>query len=253
MEIPNELPTYQTIILSNTDYAWVEEVRQALKKASVEIDYPKILLISQNESHSGVVSLVKCLRKEPGGHSLRYIFVKGQELDIQNPSVALKKIFQDDLVHNVFNEAGLHGFYAHHEYFPEKEIQDKNMTYYLDTGAEGETNFRWHQAPTKCWSDLCEQEHRKIQTAYTVLNLGELLFSAGKIGKNLVEDPENSKDIFAVEFSGVDVNGKRVIGISERSGLSTSTCIETHNFIVELPCNISLADGATMPMAYSTV
>jgi fatty acid synthase len=181
--------------------------------------------------------------------------VKGPsfQFDLENPSPILRKILEDDLVHNVLSETGVHGFYAHHEYFPEKEVTGRTDSYYLDTGAEGETTFRWHQSPPTCWDDSCEKEHKKIQASHAILNLGELLLSTGKIGRYLIEDPENPRDVFAVEFSGTDSKGKRVIGISERSGLATSVCIEKHNFLVELPSNVSLAEGATMPMAYSTV
>lgn len=56
------------ITITTTSYKWVDEVKEALSKS--EGEGMKVLLLSQEETN-GLLGLVNCLIKEPGGNNLR--------------------------------------------------------------------------------------------------------------------------------------------------------------------------------------
>jgi fatty acid synthase len=60
------------IQITAESYTWVEDIKAALTKS--ESEGLKVLLVSQEETN-GIVGLVNCLTKEPGGANLRYVIV----------------------------------------------------------------------------------------------------------------------------------------------------------------------------------
>lgn len=58
------------ISVSTESYKWVEDVKAALVKS--ESEGSKVLLVSEEDTN-GIVGMVNCLTKEPGGVNLRYL------------------------------------------------------------------------------------------------------------------------------------------------------------------------------------
>ena len=58
----------RVIQITTESYEWVENVKVAL--AASETEGSKVLLVTQEETN-GIVGLVNCLTKEPGGTNLR--------------------------------------------------------------------------------------------------------------------------------------------------------------------------------------
>lgn len=60
--------------ISQDTFSWVPELQAALKADDAPTDQ-KIILYAQNEPLNGLLGLVNCLRREPGGLKIRYVYV----------------------------------------------------------------------------------------------------------------------------------------------------------------------------------
>lgn len=65
----SQSPVSQVVAVSADAYDWVEQVKTAL--AASESDGKKILVVSEGDDSNGILGLVNCLTKEPGGVNLR--------------------------------------------------------------------------------------------------------------------------------------------------------------------------------------
>lgn len=58
-----------TIKISADDFSWVSQVQACLKNENAN---KKIILFAEKEPTNGIIGLVNCIRKEPGGEKTRY-------------------------------------------------------------------------------------------------------------------------------------------------------------------------------------
>lgn len=68
----SSLPT-KVMKITSTKFDWVEELRDVLQAS--EKTPQRILLVSEGEETSGIIGLINCLKQEPGGTNLRYVYV----------------------------------------------------------------------------------------------------------------------------------------------------------------------------------
>lgn len=59
------------IHVSAQNYDWLPKVQAVITKSSKH----RILLVAQGEPLNGILGLVNCIRKEPGGESIRSGFI----------------------------------------------------------------------------------------------------------------------------------------------------------------------------------
>ena len=65
--------SYETIDVSDFGCSWVESVKTAMEKPSSSASNEKLWLVAKRVPHSGIVGMVNCLRKEPGGDRIRLV------------------------------------------------------------------------------------------------------------------------------------------------------------------------------------
>lgn len=94
----NEKQLAIKVSLLDKEYTWMKTLKENLGKA-------KIHLFSQNEMFSGILGLVNCIRKEPGGSVLSCYFIddeKTPEFDIRN--VFYKDQLEKNLAINIYRK-----------------------------------------------------------------------------------------------------------------------------------------------------
>ncbi|GIX67727.1 fatty acid synthase [Caerostris extrusa] len=80
------VPTSHVIVeVSGESYNWVEQVRTELYENECE----RVWLVAQDGFTNGIVGLVNCLRKEPGGDQIRCIFLCEDERTSSAPLLIL--------------------------------------------------------------------------------------------------------------------------------------------------------------------
>ena len=75
---PVDLGEQTVIEVSDLSYSWVEEVKAALVKgqdSKVQGHRIWLKVTGSVDTHNGVVGMVNCLRQEPGGNRVRYVYV----------------------------------------------------------------------------------------------------------------------------------------------------------------------------------
>lgn len=69
---PVELPPPVVINVTEKSFGWVESLKSALKQS--ESEGKKILLVCQGEETCGIVGMMNCIKQEPGGNNVRFVF-----------------------------------------------------------------------------------------------------------------------------------------------------------------------------------
>lgn len=84
------------------------------------------------------------------------------------------------------------------------------------------------------------------------MNSNDLLIANGKMNTDNIPTL-NSKDyLVGKEFSGRDLNGKRIMGLVSSKGIATTVLVDPH-LLWEVPDTWSLEQAATVPLIYTTV
>lgn len=99
---PVEVPSDAVIInITEKNFTWVEPLKEALK-VSENDNSKKIYLVTEGEELTGLVGMVNCIKQEPGGSSVRAVFIqdsKAEKFSIASAKYAAQ--LKKDLVHNV--------------------------------------------------------------------------------------------------------------------------------------------------------
>lgn len=102
------------IKINNNEFSWVEEMKKTLKAES-EKDFSgnlRVVIVAEGDFESGLVGLVNCLTKEPGGEIVRGVLIqdpKAPEFSLNNPFY-LKQL-KMDLSVNVLRPGNCWGSY----------------------------------------------------------------------------------------------------------------------------------------------
>uniref|UniRef100_A0A336MX78 CSON007834 protein n=2 Tax=Culicoides sonorensis TaxID=179676 RepID=A0A336MX78_CULSO len=231
--------TYLTISVNDTSFSWLEEAKQALKKG-------KLYIIAQGEPLSGIIGLVNCLRREPKCDAT-CIFIddnNAPKFDPENPFY--KKQLEKGLGINVYRH-GAWGSYRHLALNEVSEPRPQTGHYYANTTMKGDlSSFTWFKG------GLNTNAKNIVKIRYSALNFRDVMIATGKLDLSLMYSRLEQDCIIGFEFSGIDQNGKRVMGINKYGSLGTHAVLEDY-FTWELPPHWTLEEAATVPCVYTTV
>lgn len=83
---------------SDQNFSWIEEIKEELNKHD-----QKLVLYTQYENINGLLGLVNCLRKEPGGEVISGLLISDPTAPKFNPDLDFyKKQLENDLALNVY-------------------------------------------------------------------------------------------------------------------------------------------------------
>lgn len=248
----NPTPVSQVITVSADAYDWVEQVKSAL--AASEKEGNKVLLVSEGDDTNGILGLVNCLTKEPGGVNLRSLFVQGQKApkyaaNVPQYAAHLNK----DLVHVVYKN-GIFGTYRH---LPLENLTEKSLLKvehaYINTLVRGDlASLRWIEGPLKYYQPENYPNTELCTVYYAPLNFRDIMLASGKLPPDALPGDLAGQDcILGLEFSGRDSHGKRVMGMVAARSLAT-TVLADPTFLWEVPESWSLEQASSVPVVYGT-
>lgn len=177
-------PPAARVLVEVTDdgaYAWVDELREALRRAESE---PMRVYAWSRAPAAGVLGLGTCLRAEAGGRALRVFHVPGarEPFDPDAPSYAAQAA--RDLAVNVLR-AGAWGTYRHLALAEAGEAQLQVEHAYVNTLTRGDlSSLRWieselrfakvREAGEAARGELC-------RVHYAPLNFRDIMLATGKL------------------------------------------------------------------------
>ena len=238
-------------ITSNSDFSWIRQLQQQLRKPAEET--ARIYITAQSDPNSGILGLVNCLRQEQGGDRIRCIFdpEKKLNLDFTAPDSTLQSILSKDLAVNVLKNNAW-GSYRHIPSNGEScgVIQSVEHAY-IGTLTPGDlTSLRWIESPLGTNPPPPQNDMKLYNISYAAMNFRDVLLAT----KTIPIEPHFSYSgpYMGFEFSGYDENGGRVMGLAHGNALATSVVVSPR-FVWQVPPSWTLAQAATVPVAYATV
>ncbi|XP_028050812.1 fatty acid synthase [Monomorium pharaonis] len=242
-----------TIIqITEKNLSWLEDVKAALKKSDSESQ--EVLLVSQGEETLGLVGLMTCTRREVGGANARYVFIQDKNAPKFDLSVRFYvEQLDKGLMANVLKE-GQWGSYRHLPLDQQSNVSSLQVEHaYVNTLTRGDlSSLRWIEGPLTYYRPENFPNMTLCNVYYAPLNFRDIMLASGKLPPDaLPRNMATEECILGLEFSGRDVDGRRVMGIVEAKGLAT-TVVADLDFLWEVPDKWTLEQAATIPVAYAT-
>lgn len=258
-KIENFLIDTVVITVKNDDFSWIDDLKVALrseeynKKSQV---YSRILLISEKNMKSGLLGLVKCLRKEIGGEMIRAFFLQDPDCpDFSTTNPFYAEQLKQDLVINVLrpssiksqNSMSVWGTYRHQQLL--KPLPKNRYHGWANELTRGDlSSLQWLEGPI---SQTCDHPDL-VRVIYSAINFKDVMLATGKIAWESFEKSRiQTECVLGYEYSGIDRNNERLMGMIP-SRAFTNLCIIDRNLSWKIPQNWSLEDAATVPCVYAT-
>lgn len=93
------------ILASDDSYAWIDKVKEEIKEGQ------KVVLYAQDEHLNGLLGLVNCLRREPGGEIVYGFFIADPSAPAFNSDLEIyEEQLDKDLALNVLQDVSFHIF-----------------------------------------------------------------------------------------------------------------------------------------------
>ncbi|XP_063235485.1 fatty acid synthase-like [Bacillus rossius redtenbacheri] len=221
--------------MTERNFDWVERLKCGLEKYDGEDS--RVILLCQRERLSGVVGLVNCITKEPGGHNLRCVFVQDNEAPLFSLSNPLyESQLKKDLLMNIYSK-GCWGSYRNIALEISEEISYAQPEHaHLDAQARGDlSSLRWVEDPPGERGD-----GRPCSVHYAPVGLEDVRAASAD---------DRQAGSLGLEFSGRDAGDRRVMGLAPGRALAT-TVLADPALLWEVPADWSLEEAATVPAAY---
>ncbi|KAI1300230.1 Fatty acid synthase [Halotydeus destructor] len=233
------------------DYSWVDEVKENLIEKK---EVTRVWLTADDSPCNGIVGLVNCLRKEQGGEKVRCLFCPAGEGKSENSLT--DEILKKDLVMNVFRN----GSYGSFRHFMVDETEEKTDTehFFLEVKTKGDlSSLKWYENDNKYWTSLPASVKRPqellVTIYYSSLNFKDVMVATGRIPTDAYPAAFLGTGNIGMEFAGRDENGVRVMGFSGSKCIAANLIIDEPLFVFNVPDSWSMAEAATVPVAYITV
>ena len=241
------------IAINSENFNWVPKLQAEMAKTGSS--RRRIYLTSQEDPSCGMFGLIKCLRCEEGGESIRGIFDPEGSLQINfsKPSQELSEIIKNDLSITIY-KGGQLGTFCH---LPLGEDIDANSRprkpvehAFVNTLTTGDlSSLQWIESPFNTYIPPCDNRKAFCKISYASMNFRDVMLASGKLP--IDTSSSHQECVMGFEFSGCDTQGTRVMGIVPSKGLATSV-LANRDLLFEVPSNWTLEDAATVPVVYCT-
>ncbi|XP_071129497.1 fatty acid synthase-like isoform X4 [Mytilus edulis] len=231
-KLPNALQS-QTVLNIDIDITKsVEDLKKKLLEIAEKPTGDNLWLLTKGNKN-GIVGMVNCLRKEPGGDKIRCIL---NTSDSDRP--LSEELVKHDMVMNVWCD-GSWGSFRHLPISP-AQILEKKSHGFIDIARKGDLSSLYWRDQIK---QVCSQKSDVVcKMHYVSLGIKDLMFAMGRI-------PADQKFHLGTEFSGVTDKGRRVMGVIDEQALATDAVV-SKECLFDIPEEWSLSEAATVPSAF---
>jgi len=113
-KIEKSIKKTEVIRVNNYEFSWLEELKTILNKEMEWHNSARIILVGEKDSECGLLGLVNCLRREPGGELIRGMFIQDEtapKFSLHEPLYGHQ--LELDLIINVLRPGKIWGSYRH--------------------------------------------------------------------------------------------------------------------------------------------
>ncbi|GFR04445.1 fatty acid synthase, partial [Trichonephila clavata] len=229
---------------------WVTELKeQIIEITSHPKDPKRIWLVSEGTNLSGIIGLVNCLRLEPGGSSVRCVFISESAPDLPqfNPKLQFyQEIMEKDLTMNVF-KTNSWGTYRHFKMSEGSEVDEMEHAYLNILTRGNLSSLTWIDSPLK-YSSARDSDSLLCHVYYASLNFRDIMMATGKLS-------QSNTSIYnwtpGFEVAGRLDSGHRIMAFCQSPGVATTVIAES-SLTWDVPDDWTLEEASTVPVAYST-
>ncbi|XP_070172151.1 fatty acid synthase-like [Polyergus mexicanus] len=235
----------QIVLVNNYEFSWIDRLKSFM---NVENEITRIIIVTEGDFDCGLIGLVNCLRKEPGGKMIRGVFIQDKDAPIFSLQESLyMKQLQLDLPINVIRSGSIWGSYRH---FPLPLLQPKLVqSAYVSQMVRGNLS-------TFCWvqnriSMINNDEENLIRIVYASINFRDIMIASDRlISTSVVSFERNNSFLIGMEFVGFNKNGQRIMGLCSNG--FANICVADKYFSWIIPDEWTMEDAATVPCVYTT-
>lgn len=239
---------------------------------------------------NGLVGMMQALRKELGSSYLRCFYdahtFKNRDEPIHSVDIGESQTFREalrrDQLWNCVDSFGKFGSFRHltiNDYLshepclcssPGESTPDDEQSEACNDNSAGPTSqlvpgafvnqatrgdlssFAWFEAPLRYLS--AKDKSQLVRVAYSALNFRDIMLATGRLPLDAVPVRLAMSDcLLGLEFSGYDLDNKRVMGMVSGRGIASHLVCPTDSSIrVEVPDWMDLREAATIPVVYAT-
>ncbi|XP_072750690.1 fatty acid synthase-like [Anoplolepis gracilipes] len=235
----------EIIFVNNYEFSWLEQLKSIL---NIENNVAKIILVGEKDSECGLIGLVNCLRREPGGELIRGVLIQDEtapKFSLDEPLYA--KQLQIDLIINVLRPGIIWGSYRH---LPLAPLAPKLSHHaYVNQMIRGDLHsLSWLEGPI-----ASNYQHEDlVRITYASINFKDVMIATARIIlDDFVFRGRLEECFIGLEYVGIDNAGRRVMGVWENKCIANMHVIDK-SLCWYVPDKWTLEDAATVPCAYST-
>ncbi|KAK0083564.1 hypothetical protein PV325_008602 [Microctonus aethiopoides] len=240
----------KVVQVNNTTFLWLGDLISTMQS---EMKYEsdnrsRIIVVGEEKFESGVLGLVNCLRREPGGEMIRGFLIQDENAPEFSKSIPLyANQLKLDLALNVLRSNSEWGSY---QFFPlHATIPRVCFHAWANQSVRGDLNsIQWFEGPIK--PDCSDPD--MVRIVYSAINSSDVMLATGKLATEVATKCRVQQECaLGFEFSGIDSAGNRVMGIIPSRALANHALLDP-SLTWYVPKHWTLEDAATVPYAYAT-
>uniref|UniRef100_A0A2H1WWR5 SFRICE_007688 n=1 Tax=Spodoptera frugiperda TaxID=7108 RepID=A0A2H1WWR5_SPOFR len=230
---------------ADDNFSWVEEIKKELKEGQ------KLVLYAQDGPINGLLGLVNCLRKEPGGEIVYGLLISDPSAPPFNPDLEFyEEQLNKDLIFNVYKD-GQWGTYRHLSLDLDTVRADHAYVNALTIGDF--SSLKWIEGTIKENHVFMDKEKVLVHIYCAALNFRDVMTASGRVTVDAVASGRLAEEcVIGTEFVGKTINGTRVMGMVRNRGIANLVEGDRQN-LCPIPDEWSFEEAATVPVAYGTV
>ncbi|CAH2232242.1 jg2964 [Pararge aegeria aegeria] len=227
-------------------YAWVDKVKEELKAGQ------KLVLYSQDELINGLLGLINCLRREPGGEIVCGLLLSDPSAPPFNPDLEFYEDQLDkDLALNVYQE-GQWGTYRH-LLLGDLDTVEAHHAYVNTTTIGDLSTLKWLEGPIRENQAFKNPDSVLVHVYSAAMNFRDVMTATGRVTVDAVARGRLAQEcVQGFEIVGRTVSGARIMAMVTNSGCANM--VEADRALMwNIPDEWTLEEAATVPVAYGTV
>ncbi|XP_072763279.1 fatty acid synthase-like isoform X1 [Anoplolepis gracilipes] len=231
----------QIVHVNNYEFSWIDKLQSLMNVENEATN--TIIVVAEGDFECGLIGLVNCLQKEPGGEMIRGVFIQDKDV----PAFSLQdslymKQLQLDIPINVIRSGNIWGSYRH---FSLPLLEPKLVECaYVSQMVQGDIS-------TLCWVQKPFVNDDQIRIVYASINFKDIMIASGRIFFESITKERFTDSLIGLEFVGFNKNGQRIMGMCVTGGIANIQVFDEYsNWII--PDEWTMEDAATVPCAYIT-